>query len=68
MKASDPVLGATNLSTTKIGMKWPREAFTPFQQAELDNGFYLGNWESVERLTIEVLHTNPAPPRDDTVA
>jgi hypothetical protein len=44
-------------------MKWPREASTPLQHAELDNAVKLGDWESVERLTTELLNTNPAPPR-----
>lgn len=63
----DPVPGATNLSTIKSGAKRTREVSTPSRRAEVDNAVERGDWESVERLTTELLHTNPAPPRDGSL-
>ena len=62
-----PVLGSTDPSTAESVAKRPREVSTPSRRAELDNAVERGDWESVERLATELLNTNPAAPRDDSL-
>jgi hypothetical protein len=63
----DPILGLASLSSSKASSKRSREVSTPSRRADLDNAVERGDWESVERLTTELLNSNPTSQRDGSV-
>lgn len=62
-----PILGAASLSSLENSAKRSREVSTPSRRVELDSAVERGDWESVERLSAELLNSNPASHRDDSV-